>query len=199
VMILTLPLLFHWLCQYLVCLLTTTSFKQMEFFDKVLHVLMNTFIVIPLRTSSPTGHQTHKCGELVWSFFLFNIQVLVLSVISTILMVNEIGFYIDIILIFSLGPITLGLLGAITLACYYKRCHTWREVNNQTNCCGCCCGKEELEEEGDPKEDIEMEDLPATLATPTMEMGKNENLLRKNKSMSNIAESSKCDVRYHTI
>ena len=65
-LLLTLPLLFHYISLlFLYVRLNITSFWALSFKDKMLHLLSNTWVSIPVR--SPEGHQVHKSREQLWS------------------------------------------------------------------------------------------------------------------------------------
>jgi hypothetical protein len=168
--LLTLPIVFHWILQYTVCLETAPYFEQLKFFDQILHVLINTFFVIPLRPTPAPGHQVHKSRQMYWSFVLLITEVMVISVISTIVLLSADlppGTPVIIILLTTITCLLISLLlGPLTLILFYYSCHTWRAVNRQRErpgwCSAWCSGVSlglEIEEEGDVAEDIEMDVL----------------------------------------
>ena len=60
------PLFFHYISLlYLYTWLNITSFWALSIKDKMLHLLSNTWVSIPVR--SPEGHQVHKSREQLWS------------------------------------------------------------------------------------------------------------------------------------
>ena len=84
--LLILPIPVHWFLQYLTCYFTSQSFKELKLFDQALHILINTFVVIPLRTPIMQEKQIHKSKQIIWSFALFMIEIFVLlSIISFLL------------------------------------------------------------------------------------------------------------------
>ena len=177
ILLLFLPIIFHWFVQYFISYMTALEFKQMQFFDQILHVLINTFIVIPLRRSSVRKQQTHKSAEMFWSFSLFVTQVLVLSLATYslhdphVLFKSDehlviISFYLEISRILRLVSLVLLPLGPLTLGFYYSKFHTWRVLNqdrDRSNWCSAWCGVGslgyEIIEESDGTEDISMDIL----------------------------------------
>ena len=83
--LLILPLPVHWFLHYLTFYFTAQSFMKMELFDQVLHILINTFIVIPLRTPIIQKIQVHKSKQLFWSFLLFMMELFALLLIISFL------------------------------------------------------------------------------------------------------------------
>ena len=74
ILLLCVPLMFHLVFQYLVTYYTAPSFRHLDTFQQVIHILANTALVFPLRTKK-TGKQEHRAGEIFWSFVLMTIEV----------------------------------------------------------------------------------------------------------------------------
>jgi hypothetical protein len=156
VMLSILPIILHWLAQYVICHLTAPGFKGLKLFEQILHVLINTFVVIPLRTSPGPGHQVHKSKQIFWSFILFAIDTLTIFVIT--IYIGGSGA-IDYLVLFGIPSLLLLLLSSFTLILFYRCSHTWKDVNTpreRSRCCGpwpalCCIGSlgQEIQEEND--------------------------------------------------
>ena len=59
-----LPLGVHLAAQYLICYHLATGFQELKIFDQILHILINLFIVIPLRTEA--REQVDKAKQMIW-------------------------------------------------------------------------------------------------------------------------------------
>ena len=74
VVLLLVPLVFHLVFQYLVTYHTAPSFRHLDIFQQVIHILANTDLVFPLRSKN-TGKQEHRCAEIFWSFVLMTVEM----------------------------------------------------------------------------------------------------------------------------
>ena len=129
--LLILPLPVHWFLHYLTFYFTAQSFMKMELFDQVLHILINTFIVIPLRTPIIQKIQVHKSKQLFWSFLLFMMELFALLLIISFLLPAPIpSYYLNIhTILYSFGYFLY-----ILFVCFLKCI-----IDDSFNA-GICCG-----------------------------------------------------------
>ena len=228
-----LPIFIQWLVQYLISYITAPAFKHMQFFDQILHVLTNTFVVIPLRHSSDRKQQTHRSREMFWSFALFVAQVVGLSAYCLgSVMDREYGgrnadeyasaaataaaaAAADAFKTASAAAtglivtsLVFLLLGPLTLVLYYRKCHTWRGLNDKDRqrsaFCpfwfGCGPLGNEIAEERDATEDISMDILDVCNNSSHSPVD-DEKVTKVSKSMTNISmlEKSSDRIGYNTI
>ena len=87
-LLLILPLVIHWL--FLILLwarLNIVTFWNLSLKDKLLHLLSNTMVTLPVRKTRE-GAQVHKARETFWSLVLVGINLLATSLITSAL-INE--------------------------------------------------------------------------------------------------------------
>ena len=130
-----LPLGVHLAAQYLICYITAAGFKELKIFDQILHILINLFIVIPLRTEAKD--QVDKARQIIWSFILhISEEIIILVNIFILLPTNT--------WIFALYPLLA--VGPLTSFLFYNNCHTFREINREKRAVSkwgpryCCSG-----------------------------------------------------------
>ena len=135
----------------------------MDLFDRTLHILINTFVVFPLRTASPAGYQINKSKEMFWSFFIFSMEIIVMNIITTVLLFNEIEKYetlLDVPRQLSLLNFYLLPVGPLSLVLFYDFSHLWRKLNmkrERSHCLGFWFDHFGIKEEGDAEDVLELD------------------------------------------
>ena len=82
-LLLLLPFFFHYISLlHLYARLNITSFWSLSFKDKMLHLLSNTWVSIPVR-SSLEDHQVHKSREQLWSLVLAGVNLTMTAALTT--------------------------------------------------------------------------------------------------------------------
>ena len=135
----------------------------MDLFDRTLHILINTFVVFPLRTASPAGYQINKSKEMFWSFFIFSMEIIVMNIITTVLLFDEIENYetlLDVPRQLSLLNFYLLPVGPLSLVLFYDFSHLWRKLNmkrERSHCLGFWFDHFGIKEEGDAEDVLELD------------------------------------------
>ena len=182
-LLLIVPLIFHMFSQYLVTYFTAPTFRQLDTFQQVIHILANTMLVFPLRTKK-TGKQEHRNKEICWSLALVTVELVAIFVGTVVghLVTDvdwreiKISFHpITVLLVFLPLSLIMPLLCATYLSqcLYYRCCHTWSLINKpHYSCCYPMCGsKTSIFEEEEQEQDLveldktEEKDGQATLPT----------------------------------
>ena len=84
-LLLILPLVFHWaLLILLYARLNIVSFWRLSLKRKVLHILSNTLVTLPVRKTGK-GEQVHKAREIFWSLVLVGLNLLVTALVTSAL------------------------------------------------------------------------------------------------------------------
>ena len=84
-LLLILPLVFHWaLLILLYARLNIVSFWRLSLKHKVLHILSNTLVTLPVRKTRE-GEQVHKAREIFWSLVLVGLNLLVTALVTSAL------------------------------------------------------------------------------------------------------------------
>ena len=88
-LLLFLPLIIHWtLLILLYARLNIVTFWRLSLKDKVLHLLSNTLVTLPVRKTGKED-QVHKAREILWSLVLVGINLLVTSLITSALISRD--------------------------------------------------------------------------------------------------------------
>ena len=161
-LLLTLPLLLHWF--FLILLyarLNIVSFWNLSFKDKVLHMLSNILVTLPVRKTKE-GRQVHKAREIFWSLFLVGLNLLATALITSALInknwyLPQHSTYADnsmffessagpgvkysipkFFFIFGLPSLLCHLVASLLLLLQYKLVHPWRLLgrDREANCWG---------------------------------------------------------------
>ena len=155
-LLLIVPIIFHLLCQYLVTYYTAPTFRQLDTFQQVIHMLSNTMLVFPLRTKK-TGKQEHRNREIFWS-----IALMTLEIVSTVVVISG-HFVRDLpsILLTILLPVILLLLCAyLSQSLYYSCFHTFSLINkpHYSSCYPMAGSRQNILEEVEEEEEfVELE------------------------------------------
>jgi len=133
------PPIFHLVCQYLITYYTAPLFRNLDTFQKVIHILANTVLVFPLKSQN-TGKQEHRSREIFWSLVLMTLEIVGTGVgiwvalwhipehvhpkhpDSKIFITNVIHVFLPIL------PCTL-CAAYLSQCLYYRSCHTWSSIN----------------------------------------------------------------------
>ena len=84
-LLLVLPLVVHWaLLIILYARLNIVSFWRLSLKHKVLHILSNTLVTLPVRKTRE-GEQVHKAREIFWSLVLVGINLLATALVTSAL------------------------------------------------------------------------------------------------------------------
>jgi hypothetical protein len=126
-----LPIFFQWIIVICFCIFTVQTFHKVSTFDRVMHLLFNSFLPFPLRTLD-TKKQRSKSREII-----FTLVFLGLENIATVYLGLPTGdiswsFIPGTIAVFSTG---LHCAGCVILWRYYRTTHTWSGLIN-TDLCG---------------------------------------------------------------
>ena len=128
-----LPFLFHWIVVFCFCIFTVQTFHQVSTFDRLLHLLFNSFLPFPIRTLD-SKKQRSKSREIILTLVFLGLENIATVYFS--LPTGDISwsFIPGTIFIFSTG---LHVAGCVILWRYYRTVHTWSVLMNTDLCGGC--------------------------------------------------------------
>ena len=124
-LLLIVPLLFRVVFQYIVTYYTAPTFRDLDAFQQVIHIMANTVMVFPLRTHN-TGRREHKKNQILYSLVLVTVEVVGTAVVLFVIVLSK---YPDLLTAY-LGAFSIVLLCPACLSewVYYSCCHTYSEI-----------------------------------------------------------------------
>ena len=149
-LILCLPIPLHWLALLLLyARLNITTFWQLCCKEKLLHLLANSWVTIPVRRAEER-QQVHKAREQVFSLGLIAINLTITGLAALLstevegsLLLKLIGWphlgFLGSLLELVLLPLILHLAGCGLLLLFYKTSHPWRQLGRERD--RLCWGK----------------------------------------------------------
>ena len=161
-LILCVPILLHWISLTAIYQFTVPVFRLLSRKDKMLHILANTWVTIPVRELKHQV-QVHKGQEQMKSLLLVMANLIITAAVtghqikekkpwfpSTSQKFNltwkqestscgEVVGGSEFLVFFALPSFVLHLMGCCLLLTYYKLNHPWRHLGKERE--GHCCGK----------------------------------------------------------
>ena len=140
--LLSVPIILRWISiAVLHCCLAEneTRFWGLTKRKRVLHVLANTWVTMPVRNNN-MREQSHKGREMCWSMGLAGINILVTWAMTATLMKNKNPRFLPVsdfnsdnefLLVGVLPSLFCYLAGCVFLLLHYKGFHPWRKVNTR--------------------------------------------------------------------
>ena len=147
-LLLLMPILLHWTLLLIFYNISNVPvFKQMTRWGKTLHILGNTWVSFPARsTEQPDQH--FKAKEHVTLLVLSGLNIATTCTVAALLMDERAPrFWLDLptlqefLLFVGLPSIISHVFGCLLLALFYNQCHTFSSLakTREKECCSCSC------------------------------------------------------------
>jgi len=147
-LLLLMPILLHWTLLLIFYNVSNVPvFKQMTRWGKTLHILGNTWVSFPARsTEQPDQH--FKAKEHVTLLVLSGLNIATTCTVAALLMDERAPrFWLDLptlqefLLFVGLPSIISHVFGCLLLALFYNQCHTFSSLakTREKECCSCSC------------------------------------------------------------